>query len=172
MIELYNPTDLPVPQEISYIEEPIVKAEILTPKDYVGGIMEICQNRRGTYIDMKYLDANRVTLIYELPLNEIIYDFFDILKSKTKGYASFDYEFKEYRRAELVKLDIHVNGEAVDALSFIVHKDSSYRKRKKDGGKTKNSYTKTIICDTTSSSSWRKNYCKRDNFSYEKRRTC
>lgn len=131
MIELYNPTDLPVPQEISYIEEPIVKAEILTPKEYVGGIMEICQNRRGTYIDMKYLDANRVTLIYELPLNEIIYDFFDILKSKTKGYASFDYEFKEYLRSDLVKLDIHVNGEAVDALSFIVHKDSSYTRGKK-----------------------------------------
>ncbi len=131
MIELYNPTDLPVPQEISYLEEPIVKAEILTPKEYVGGIMEICQNRRGIYIDMKYLDENRVTLIYELPLNEIIYDFFDILKSKTKGYASFDYEFKEYRRAELVKLDIHVNGEPVDALSFIVHRDSSYTRGKK-----------------------------------------
>lgn len=129
--ELYNPADLPAPQEISYMEEPIVKAEILTPKDYVGNIMEICQNRRGVYVDMKYLDASRVTLIYELPLNEIIYDFFDQLKSKTKGYASFDYEFKEYRRAELVKLDIRVNGEGVDALSFIVHKDSSYTRGKK-----------------------------------------
>ncbi len=131
MEELYNPADLPVPQEISYMEEPIVKAEILTPKDYVGNIMEICQNRRGVYVDMKYLDTTRVTLIYELPLNEIIYDFFDQLKSKTKGYASFDYEFKEYRRAELVKLDIRVNGEGVDALSFIVHKDSSYTRGKK-----------------------------------------
>ena len=131
VIELYNPTELPKPQEISYIEEPIVNAEILTPKEYVGGIMDICQNRRGIYLDMKYLDANRVTLCYELPLNEIIYDFFDILKSKTKGYASFDYEFKEYRRADLVKLDIHVNGEPVDALSFIVHKDSSYTRGKK-----------------------------------------
>ena len=131
MEELYNPADLPVPQEISYMEEPIVKAEILTPKDYVGNIMEICQNRRGVYVDMKYLDTTRVTLIYELPLNEIIYDFFDQLKSKTKGYASFDYEFKEYRRAELVKLDIRVNGEGVDALSFIVHKDSSYIRGKK-----------------------------------------
>ena len=131
MEELYNPADLPAPQEISYMEEPIVKAEILTPKDYVGNIMEICQNRRGVYVDMKYLDASRVTLIYELPLNEIIYDFFDQLKSKTKGYASFDYEFKEYRRAELVKLDIRVNGEGVDALSFIVHKDSSYTRGKK-----------------------------------------
>ena len=131
VIELYNPSELPAPQEISYIEEPFVTAEILTPKEYVGNIMEICQNRRGIYIDMKYLDENRVTLIYEMPLNEIIYDFFDNLKSKTKGYASFDYEFKEYRRSELVKLDIHVNGEGVDALSFIVHKDNSYDRGKK-----------------------------------------
>ena len=131
VLELYNPSDLPVPNEISYIEEPFVSAEIITPKEFVGGIMEICQNRRGVYIDMKYLDSNRVTLVYELPLNEIIYDFFDSLKSKTKGYASFDYEFKEYRRSDLVKLDILVNGENVDALSFIVHRDSSYEKGKK-----------------------------------------
>ena len=131
VIDLYNPSELPMPNEISYIEEPFVTAEILTPKDYVGGIMEICQNRRGIYVDMKYLDQNRVTLIYELPLNEIIYDFFDNLKSKTKGYASFDYEFKEYRWSELVKLDIWVNGESVDALSFIVHKDMAYDKGKK-----------------------------------------
>lgn len=131
VIDLYNPSELPMPNEISYIEEPFVTAGILTPKDYVGGIMEICQNRRGIYVDMKYLDQNRVTLIYELPLNEIIYDFFDNLKSKTKGYASFDYEFKEYRRSELVKLDIWVNGESVDALSFIVHKDMAYDKGKK-----------------------------------------
>ena len=131
IIELYNPSDMPPQSEISYMEEPMVQAEIITPKDYVGGIMEICQNRRGNYIDMKYLDTNRVTLIYELPLNEIIYDFFDALKSKTKGYASFDYEFKEYKRSELVKLDIWVNGEGVDALSFIVHKDNAYEKGKK-----------------------------------------
>ena len=131
VIDLYNPSELPKEQEISYIEEPMVKAEIFTPKEYVGNIMEICQNRRGIYIDMKYLDETRVTLIYEMPLNEIIYDFFDNLKSKTKGYASFDYEFKEYVRSELVKLDIHVNGEGVDALSFIVHKDSAYNKGKK-----------------------------------------
>ncbi|MBQ2937537.1 MAG: translation elongation factor 4 [Clostridia bacterium] len=129
--EIYNPTDLPTPQEISYIEEPFVTANILTPKEYVGNIMDICQKRRGVYIDMKYLDENRVTLIYEMPLNEIIYDFFDNLKSKTKGYASFDYEFKEYRRSNLVKLDIHINGEPVDALSFIVHKDSAYARGKK-----------------------------------------
>ena len=131
VIELYNPSELPAPNDISFIEEPFVTAEIITPKDYVGNIMEICQTRRGIYIDMKYLDSNRVTLIYELPLNEIIYDFFDSLKSKTKGYASFDYEFKEYRRSDLVKLDIWVNGESVDALSFIVHKDSSYERGKK-----------------------------------------
>ena len=112
MVEIYNPADLPPADEISRIEE-------------------ICQNRRGIYIDMKYLDTTRVTLIYELPLNEIIYDFFDKLKSKTKGYASFDYEFKEYRESKLVKLDIHVNGEPVDALSFIVFKDNAYTRGKK-----------------------------------------
>ena len=131
VIELYNPADLPPTSEISYMEEPMVTAEILTPKEFVGNIMEICQNRRGIYVDMKYLDENRVTLIYEMPLNEIIYDFFDQLKSRTKGYASFDYEFKEYRRSDLVKLDIHVNGEPVDALSFIVHKDNSYERGRK-----------------------------------------
>ena len=131
IIDLYNPTDLPPNQEVSYIEEPIVKAEIMLPKDFVGNVMEVCQQRRGTYIDMKYLDLTRVILEYELPLNEIIYDFFDTLKSKTKGYASFDYEFKEYRRADLVKLDIHINNEAVDALSFIVHKDTAYTRGRK-----------------------------------------
>ena len=131
VIDLYNPSELPKEQEISYIEEPFVTAQILTPKEYVGSIMEICQNRRGIYIDMKYLDENRVTLIYDMPLNEIIYDFFDNLKSKTKGYASFDYEFKEYVRSQLVKLDIRVNGEGVDALSFIVHKSNAYNRGKK-----------------------------------------
>ena len=131
VIELYNPADLPETQKISYIEEPFVTAEILTPKEYVGNIMEICQNRRGIYIGMEYLDESRVTITYEMPLNEIIYDFFDNLKSKTKGYASFDYEFKEYRRSDLVKLDIHVNGESVDALSFIVHRSNSYARGKK-----------------------------------------
>ena len=137
VIELYNPVDLPPMQEISYIEEPIVKAQIMLPKEFVGNVMEICQDRRGTYTDMKYLDANRVTLEYELPLNEIIYDFFDTLKSKTKGYASFDYEFKEYRRSELVKLDIHINNEPVDALSFIVHKDTAYARGRKMAEKLK-----------------------------------
>ena len=131
VLELYNPSDLPAQNEISFMEETFVEAQILTPKEFLGNIMEICQNRRGIYKDMKYLDENRVTLIYEMPLNEIIYDFFDQLKSRTKGYASFDYEMKEYRRSELVKLDIWVNGENVDALSFIVHKDSAYTRGKK-----------------------------------------
>ena len=131
IMELYNPEDLPPSQEISYMEEPFVTANILTPKEYVGNIMDLCQRRRGIYIDMKYLDENRVTIQYEMPLNEIIYDFFDNLKSKTRGYASLDYEFKEYRKSNLVKLDIHINGEPVDALSFIVHKDSAYDRGKK-----------------------------------------
>ena len=131
ILYVYNPADLPPQTEISYMEEPIVTADIITPKEYIGNIMDICQNRRGIFIDMKYLDDNRVTLIYEMPLNEIIYDFFDSLKSRTKGYASFDYEFKEYRKSNLVKLDIHVNGEPVDALSFIVFKDNAYDRGKK-----------------------------------------
>ena len=131
ILDVYNPADLPPQTEISYMEEPIVTADIITPKEYIGNIMDICQNRRGIFIDMKYLDDNRVTLIYEMPLNEIIYDFFDQLKSRTKGYASFDYEFKEYRKSNLVKLDIHVNGEPVDALSFIVFKDNAYDRGKK-----------------------------------------
>ena len=131
VLEIYNPSELPPSTEISKIEEPFVKADIMTPKEYVGNIMEICQNRRGVYIDMKYLDENRVTLVYDLPLNEIIYDFFDKLKSKTKGYASFDYEMKDYRPSDLVKLDILVNGENVDALSFMVHRSNSYERGKK-----------------------------------------
>ena len=131
ILDVYNPADLPPQTEISYMEEPIVTADIITPKEYIGNIMDICQNRRVIFIDMKYLDDNRVTLIYEMPLNEIIYDFFDSLKSRTKGYASFDYEFKEYRKSNLVKLDIHVNGEPVDALSFIVFKDNAYDRGKK-----------------------------------------
>ena len=131
VLDIYNPADLPTTTEIAYMEEPIVTANIMTPKEYVGNIMDICQNRRGIFIDMKYLDENRVTLVYDMPLNEIIYDFFDSLKSRTKGYASFDYEFKEYRESKLVKLDIHVNGEPVDALSFIVFKDNAYARGKK-----------------------------------------
>ncbi len=137
VIDLYNPIELPPTTEIKYIEEPIMKVEIMIPKDYVGNVMKVCQDRRGTYIDMKYLDENRVTLEYDMPLNEIIYDFFDTIKSKSKGYASVNYEFKEYRRSELVKLDIHINNQPVDALSFIVHKDSAYSRGRKMAEKLK-----------------------------------
>ena len=132
-------------QEISFIEEPIVDANIMLPKEFVGNVMEICQNRRGVYKDMKYLDDTRVNLIYELPLNEIIYDFFDTLKSKTKGYASFDYEFKEYRRSDLVKLDIHINNQPVDALSFIVHKDTAYTRGRKMAEKLKTAIPRQLF---------------------------
>ena len=127
---LYNPSDLPPATQIQYIEEPYVEASIMVPKDYVGNVMELCQNRRGIYMDMQYLDESRVTLKYEMPLNEIIYDFFDTLKSKTRGYASLDYFVKEYKKSDLVKLDIHVNNEPVDALSFIVHKSNAYSRGK------------------------------------------
>ncbi len=137
VLEIYNPTDLPPTTEIKMIEEPIMKVEMMIPKEFVGNCMEVCQNRRGTYIDMQYLDENRVTLIYDLPLNEIIYDFFDTIKSKTKGYASVDYEFKEYRKGDLVRLDIYINKEQVDALSFIVHKDSAYNRGSKMAEKLK-----------------------------------
>ncbi|AMJ40053.1 translation elongation factor 4 [Anaerotignum propionicum] len=123
--DLSNPSNMPDPARIAKMEEPIVKAEIMLPKDYIGAIMELCQQRRGEYISMEYLDDTRATLTYEMPLNEIIYDFFDVLKSRSRGYASFDYSLIGYRESELVKLDIMVNREAVDALSFIVHKDSA-----------------------------------------------
>jgi GTP-binding protein LepA len=126
MIEVSNPTNMPAPQEIDFMEEPIIKATIMTPTEYVGPIMELCQNRRGTFKDMQYMEEKRAILHYELPLNEIIYDFFDALKSRTKGYASLDYELKGYEKSELVKLDILLNTETVDALSFIVHKDKAY----------------------------------------------
>ncbi len=140
-----NPTNLPEPGSIEYMEEPIVHADIMSPKEYVGSIMELCQERRGIYLDMEYLDENRVTLKYDLPLNEIIYDFFDALKSKTRGYASFDYEFKGYERSELVKLDILLNGEAVDALSFIVHKDKAYARGRRIAEKLKESIPRQLF---------------------------
>ncbi len=128
MIELTNPSNLPDPTEIEYMEEPIVSAEIMVTKDYVGSIMTLCQERRGVYLSMEYLDANRALLKYDLPLNEIIYDFFDALKSRSRGYASFDYELKGYQRSELVKLDILINREQMDALSFIVFRDNAYER--------------------------------------------
>ena len=123
---IQNPSDLPDPAEISHIEEPIVKADIMIPKDYVGSIMDLCQNRRGTMLSMEYITTERVTLHYELPLNEVIYDFFDALKSKTKGYGSIDYEFLCYRESKLVKLDVLLNKELVDAFSMIVHESEAY----------------------------------------------
>ena len=128
MIELTNPSNLPDPTEIEYMEEPIVSAEIMVTTEYVGAIMILCQERRGVYLGMEYIETTRALLKYELPLNEIIYDFFDALKSRSRGYASFDYELKGYERSELVKLDILVNREEVDALSFIVHAASAYEK--------------------------------------------
>ena len=129
--DISNPSNMPDPARIEKMEEPIVKAEILLPKDYIGAIMELCQQRRGEYISMEYLDETRAQLIYHLPLNEIIYDFFDVLKSRSRGYASFDYTLIGYQESELVKLDILVNREVVDALSFIVDKDSAIERGRK-----------------------------------------
>ena len=127
-IVIDNPSNLPNAAEIDYMEEPIVKATIMTPSEYVGTIMELCQNNRGTFVDMQYIEADRVNLHYVLPLNEIIYDFFDSLKSRSRGYASFDYELSGYARSELVRLDFLLNGEMCDALTTIVHKDRAYAK--------------------------------------------
>jgi GTP-binding protein LepA len=128
VMELTNPTNLPDPSKIDYMEEPIVKASIITPTDYVGAVMELCQSRRGNYRDMQYLEATRAVLNYDMPLNEIIYDFFDALKSRTRGYASLDYELQGYTRTKLVKLDILLNGDIVDALSMIVPEERAYNK--------------------------------------------
>lgn len=130
-IMIDNPTNYPDPAYIDSAEEPFVRANIMTPASFIGNIMELCQDRRGIYLDTKYLDADRVELHYELPLNEIVYDFFDALKSRTKGYASFDYELIGYRPSKLVKLDIMLNGDIVDALSFIVHADKAYPRARK-----------------------------------------
>ena len=131
VIELTNPSNLPDPSEIEYMEEPIVSAEIMVTKDYVGAIMTLCQERRGVYISMEYLEETRALIKYDLPLNEIIYDFFDALKSRSRGYASFDYEMAGYVKSELVKLDILINKEEVDALSFIIHADTAYERGRK-----------------------------------------
>ena len=131
MIAVDNPTNYPDPTLIAKAEEPVANAHIYSPSEYVGNIMELCQERRGIFKDMKYLDADRVDIHYELPLNEIIYDFFDALKSRTRGYASFDYELMGYQKSSLVKLDIMLNGEVVDALSFIIHADKAYGRARK-----------------------------------------
>jgi GTP-binding protein LepA len=127
-INIDNPSNMPEPGKIEYIEEPYVKASVIVPNDYVGSVMELCQSKRGDFINMEYLDLNRVTLIYDMPLSEIVYDFFDQLKSSTKGYASFDYELSGYKKSNLVKMDILLNSEQVDALSFIVHRDRAYNR--------------------------------------------
>ncbi|MDY5703741.1 MAG: translation elongation factor 4 [Lachnospiraceae bacterium] len=131
VFELTNPSNLPDPSEIEFMEEPIVSAEIMVTKDYIGAIMDLCQERRGEYVSMEYVEENRALLKYDLPLNEIIYDFFDVLKSRSRGYASFDYEFKGYQKSKLVKLDILVNKEQVDALSFIVFEGTAYERGRK-----------------------------------------
>lgn len=130
-VEIQNPTNFPKETEIDYVEEPVVHAEIMTPTDYVGVIMELCQGKRGTFIDMTYLDEKRVTIKYKLPLNEVIYDFYDALKSKTRGYASLDYELIGYEKSDLIKLEIMINSEKVDALTFIVHEDLAYERARK-----------------------------------------
>ncbi|MDQ0224809.1 translation elongation factor 4 [Metabacillus niabensis] len=129
-LKVDNPSNMPDPQKIDHIEEPYVKASIMVPNDYVGAVMELCQKKRGIFIDMQYLDETRVSINYEIPLSEIVYDFFDQLKSNTKGYASFDYELIGYKASSLVKMDILLNGEKIDALSFIVHRDSAYDRGK------------------------------------------
>ena len=134
---LDNPTNMPNPAEIDYMEEPVVTASIMTPTEYVGNIMELTTERRGTFIDMNYIEESRVVITYEIPLNEVIYDYFDSLKSRTKGYASLDYELKGYRKSNLVKLDIYLNGEIVDALSFVVHQDKAYQRGRKIAEKLK-----------------------------------
>ncbi len=130
-IEIQNPTNFPKETEIDYVEEPVVHAEIMTPTDYVGVIIELCQGKRGTFIDMTYLDEKRVTIKYKLPLNEVIYDFYDALKSKTRGYASLDYELIGYEKSNLIKLEIMINSEKVDALTIIVHEDLAYERARK-----------------------------------------
>jgi GTP-binding protein LepA len=132
-----NPTNMPAAVSIEKMEEPVVKAAIMTPSEYVGSVMDLSQERRGIYKNMTYVDGARVMLTYEMPLNEIIYDFFDALKSRTKGYASLDYEFAGYKESDLVKLDILLNGEAVDALSFIVHREKAYARGRRIAEKLK-----------------------------------
>ena len=144
-IRIDNPSNFPAPDAIEEAREPIVKANIITPTEYVGGLMDLCQDRRGVFVDMKYIDEQRVELHYELPLNEIIYDFFDALKSRSKGYASLDYEIAEYRASKLVKLDFLLNAEQVDALSFIVHEEKAYGRARKIAEKLKENIPRQLF---------------------------
>lgn len=145
IVEVANPTNLPPLSEIDYMEEPFVKANIFVPGEYVGAIMELCQERRGVYHGMTYLDSERTNLHYELPLNEIIYDFFDAIKSRSRGYASFDYEMSDYIKSDLVKLDILLNGDVVDALSFIVHSSKSYARGRRIAEKLKETIPRQLF---------------------------
>ena len=145
MVRIDNPSNYPDPADIDTAAEPIVKASIITPTDYVGGLMDLCQDRRGEFIDMKYLDTNRVELHYRLPLNEIIYDFFDALKSRSRGYASLDYEIEGYQASKLVKLDFLLNGEQVDALSFIVHEEKAYARARRIAEKLKENIPRQLF---------------------------
>ena len=144
-IWLDNPTNMPPAANIDSMEEPFVRASIISPTEFVGNIMELCQERRGIYKDMKYIDGDRAVINYELPLNEIIYDFFDALKSRTKGFASFDYEMKEYIKSKLIKLDILLNGEVVDALSFIVHEEKAYARGRRIAEKLKENIPRQLF---------------------------
>ena len=144
-VNIDNPSKFPQPDEIADAYEPMMKASIITPTDYIGGIMDLCQDRRGVFIDMKYIDTERAEIHYELPLNEIIYDFFDALKSRSKGYASLDYELKDYRKSKLVKLDFMLNGEVVDALSFIVFEERAYSRARKIAEKLKENIPRQLF---------------------------
>ena len=144
-VNIDNPSKFPSPDEIADAYEPMMKASIITPTDYIGGIMDLCQDRRGVFIDMKYIDTERAEIHYELPLNEIIYDFFDALKSRSKGYASLDYELKDYRKSKLVKLDFMLNGEVVDALSFIVFEERAYTRARKIAEKLKENIPRQLF---------------------------
>ena len=130
MVDVSNPSEMPDPQKINRITEPFVKASIMVPNDYVGAVMDLCQKKRGIFLNMEYIDDTRVNITYDIPLSEIVFDFFDQLKSNTKGYASFDYELTGYKDSNLVKMDILLNGEQVDALSFIVHREFAYQRGK------------------------------------------
>jgi GTP-binding protein LepA len=145
VVRIDNPSNYPTPDTIEVAYEPLVKANVITPVEYVGGLMELCQNRRGVFIDMKYLDPTRVELHYNLPLNEIIYDFFDALKSRSRGYASLDYELHGYEPSKLVKLDFLLNGEQVDALSFIVHEEKAYARARKIAEKLKDNIPRQLF---------------------------
>ena len=145
VIEIDNPTKYPDPAVIDYCEEPITNANIYAPNEYVGAIMDLCQERRGVFKNMTYVTPDRVDIAYDLPLNEIIYDFFDVLKSRTKGYASFDYEIEGYARSNLVKLDVLLNGDMIDALSFIIHSEKAYGRARKIAEKLKDNIPRQMF---------------------------